>query len=121
MFITRRSLVTAAAILVALPAWAHHGWRWTDGGKFELTGIVTEAQLGNPHGVLTIDAGGEIWTAEVGQPWRNDRAGLTDEMMAPGAELTIVGERHSDPAQQVVKAEVVIIGGVEHVLYPDRV
>jgi hypothetical protein len=42
-------------------------------------------------------------------------------MMAPGTEVTIRGERHADPAQLVVKAEVVVIGGTEHVLYPDRV
>jgi hypothetical protein len=118
----RRNLLLAGlASITAFPAFAHHGWRWTDGGAFELTGIVTHARLGNPHGVLTIDADGELWIAEVGQPWRNDRAGLTDEMMAPGAEITIVGERSADPAELRVKAEVVVIDGRRHVLYPDRV
>ena len=119
--LTRRTFATLLAALPAVPALAHHGWRWTDSGEFELTGIVTRADLGNPHGILTIDADGEIWTAEVGQPWRNERAGLTDAMMAPGAELTVRGERHADPEVLVVKAEVVVIDGVEYVLYPDRV
>ena len=117
-----RRLVTALVFcFAALPALAHHGWRWTDGGKFELTGLVTEARLGNPHGVLTIDADGEIWIAEVGQPWRNAQAGLLDNMMAPGAELTILGQRSADPAELRMKAEVVIVDGIRHVLYPDRV
>ena len=38
-------------------AWAHHGWSWTTGGNIELTGIIKTAKLGNPHGVLTVDAG----------------------------------------------------------------
>lgn len=121
MPLTRRSLLTALALVVALPAAAHHGWRWTAGGDFELTGTIVEVQLGNPHGLLTIDADGETWTAEVGQPWRNAEAGLTEAMLAPGAEVTLRGERHADPEQLVMKAEVVVVGGVEHVLYPDRV
>lgn len=62
-----RPLAVAAALL-ATPALAHHGWGWTDGGEFTLTGVVAEADLGNPHGVLTVDVDGEAWTVEVGQP-----------------------------------------------------
>jgi len=49
-------------------ALAHHGWRWTADGNFELTGIIKTARLGNPHGVLEVDAEGETWTVEAGQP-----------------------------------------------------
>ncbi len=119
--LTRRAFAALLASSPALPALAHHGWRWTDSGDFELTGLITAADLGNPHGVLTIDADGEVWTAEVGQPWRNARVGLTDEMMSPGTEVRILGERHADPEILVVKAEVVTIDGRDFVLYPDRV
>jgi hypothetical protein len=117
----RRIILGGLAAVVAAPVLAHHGWRWTDGGEFELTGIVVEARLGNPHGILTIDAEGETWIAEVGQPWRNQRAGLTDAMMAPGRELTILGERAADHSELRMKAEVVIIDGKRHELYPERV
>lgn len=116
-----RPLALAISLLSALPAIAHHGWRWTDGGEFELSGTVREAELGNPHGVLTVEADGEIWTVEVGQPWRNARAGLTDEMMAPGTDLVILGERSADQEERVVKAEAVIVGSRQHILYPERV
>src|SRR6056297_66522 len=118
---TRRAFIALTAGFLAAPAMAHHGWRWTDSGEFELTGIITEADLGNPHGVLTIDAEGEIWTAEVGQPWRNERAGLTDDMMAPGTEITIQGERSADPDERLVKAEAVVIDGTRYILYEGRV
>ncbi len=121
MIHSRRMFVTGLCAFAALPAWAHHGWRWTDDGKFELTGLITEARLGNPHGVLTIDADGEIWRAEVGQPWRNARAGLTDDMMTPGTEVKILGKRAADPADLLIKAEAVTIAGQTFVLYPDRV
>lgn len=112
--------VMATAFLTAAPALAHHGWRWAEDGNFEITGVVAEAKLGNPHGVLKLDVDGEIWTIEVGQPWRNERAGLTDEMLQPGAELTISGARSKDPAEKLVKAERVIIGGKTYDLYPGR-
>ena len=117
---TRRFILAAGAAALATPALGHHGWRWTDAGEFELTGVITEARLGNPHGVLTVDADGELWTAEVGQPWRNARAGLTDDMLAPGTELTLRGHRAADPAELRMKAERVIIAGRLYDLYPDR-
>lgn len=121
MTLTRRRFVTAMPVLMfATAAVAHHGWRWTADGTFVLTGIVTEARLGNPHGVLTIDADGEIWSAEVGQPWRNSRAGLTDEMLAPGTELTLLGKRAANPDERRMKAEAVEIAGQRYVLYPGR-
>ena len=101
-------------------AFAHHGWRWTDDGQFELTARVEKAVLGNPHGVLTMDAEGSKWLVEVGQPWRNERAGLNNEMMAKGVTLTIVGKRSSDPKEQRLKAERIIIDGRNFDLYPER-
>ena len=101
-------------------AFAHHGWRWTDDGQFELTARVEKAVLGNPHGVLTMDAEGSKWLVEVGQRWRNERAGLNNEMMAKGVTLTIVGKRSSDPKEQRLKAERIIIDGKNFDLYPER-
>lgn len=123
---TRRDILAAggAALLLAataaLPAAAHHGWRWAEDGNFELTGIIKTAQLGNPHGLLTVDVEGEDWTVEVGQPWRNERAGLTDAMLAPGQEITVSGARSADPADKRVKAERIYIDGQLHNLYPER-
>lgn len=118
------ALLLAAALLaappLAAPAVAHHGWSWTTGGNIELTGLIREVKLGNPHGVLKVDAEGEIWTVEVGQPWRNERAGLTDADFAIGKEITIIGEPAADPAQKLMKAEVIVIGGKEYPLYPNR-
>lgn len=48
-------------------------------------------QLGNLHGVLTVDVDGEDWTVEVGQPWRNERAGMSlDLQMALLASATAI-------------------------------
>jgi len=73
-------------------ALAHHGWSWTTGGNIDLTGIIKIVRLGNPHGILKIDVEDEEWTAEVGQPWRNRRAGLEDGDLAEGVEIRVIGE-----------------------------
>ena len=109
-----------AAGLVPLAARAHHGWAWAEDEEFVLTGVIRGARLGNPHGELDVEAADGMWVAEIGQPWRNARAGLTDEMLAPGVEVTLEGHRSRDPDERVMKAERVIIAGRMHDLYPDR-
>ena len=110
----------AAAVLLPAAALAHHGWSWTTGENIELTGVITEARLGNPHGELTLDVDGTAWTVEVGQPWRNTRAGLGDGDLAPGVQLTVSGEPSADPDEKRLKVERLWIDGAEHELYPDR-
>ena len=114
-------LVVGALMLGSVSAaLAHHGWRWTTGGNIELTGIIAAAQLGNPHGVLTVDADGKVWRVEVGQPWRNKRAGLKDGDLKKGVEVRIVGEPSADIMDRRVKAERLFIGKKEYKLYPER-
>lgn len=121
---TRRNLTAAlclgVAATLAVPALAHHGWRWTSGKNIELTGVIREARLGNPHGVLTVDAEGESWQVEVGQPWRNARAGLKDGDLAPGVEATFIGEPSAKLEDRLMKAERIVISGRTYDLYPGR-
>lgn len=120
-------LTTASAALAAVAtgffaraSWAHHGWGWATDEEFELTGTITKVKLGNPHGEMHLDAKGEAWLVEIGQPWRNEQAGLTDELLAIGTEVTAHGHRSADPDQKLMKAERLIIAGKDYNLYPDR-
>jgi hypothetical protein len=113
--------VTVAALaLFATAGLAHHGWEWAENENFELTGVIKAAKLGNPHGMLTVTANNEDWGVEVGQPWRNKRAGLTDAMLAKGVEATFQGHRAKDKKRRLMKAERVLIKGKLYNLYPDR-
>jgi hypothetical protein len=107
-------------VLGTSAALAHHGWAWATDENFEITGTITAVKLGNPHGELTLDAKGEKWTIEIGQPWRNERAGLTKALLKNGTEVTILGKRAKDPKLKVAKAERVTIAGKNYDLYPER-
>ncbi|WP_022728637.1 DUF6152 family protein [Fodinicurvata sediminis] len=106
--------------LAPVLAWAHHGWSWAEEENSELTGVVESTSLGNPHGTVTLMVEGEAWEVEVGQPWRNERAGLSEENLSKGAEVTVQGHRSKDANERRLKAERVIIDGEVHDLYPGR-
>ncbi|MCL7943693.1 DUF6152 family protein [Marinobacter sp. ATCH36] len=109
-----------AAVLTASAAQAHHGWAWATDEEFEITGVITSVRLGNPHGEVTIDVDGEAWVVEVGQPWRNDRVGLSKEMLSQEREITVHGHRSAKEGERLIKAERVVIDGKSYNLYPDR-
>ena len=116
----RAWLALAVFAFLAQGAMAHHGWGWASDEEFEITGKITNVRLGNPHGEVTLDVKGEQWLVEVGQPWRNDRAGLTTDLLSIGRLITVPGHRSAKESERLVKAERVIIDGKSYNLYPDR-
>jgi len=126
MILSRRRLLRSLAlgavlsVIAVSQAAAHHGWRWAEDGEFVIRGYIVSAKLGNPHGLVTLDVNGEEWTIEVGQPWRNDRASLTNDMFAKGADMTARGHRSKDAKDRRVKAERLVFDGKTYDLYPDR-
>ena len=110
----------ASFLIPALPASAHHGWAWSTGENIQLTGVIREVKLGNPHGRVMLDVDGVVWRLEVGQPWRNARAGLKDGDLVVGVKLTVDGEPSADPTDKHLKVERLWIDGAEYQLYPER-
>ena len=115
-------VMTAAAGMLGFAGsvLAHHGWSWTTGDNIELVGIIQEVSLGMPHGTVSVDAEGDVWTVEVGQPWRNERAGLVDGDLAEGVEIRVIGEPSANIDDRLMKAERFYLGEREFDLYPDR-
>lgn len=112
--------VALATLAATGAAQAHHGWAWTTGKNVEMTGTIKKVRLGNPHGLLEVDVGGEMWTFEVGQPWRNDSAGLKDGDLAEGVVIKVVGEPAADAANKRLKVERLFLGDRKFDLYPER-
>lgn len=108
------------AILPAAPLAAHHGWGWATDEEFRLAGTVTQVHHGNPHGTMLLATRGGTWTVEIGQPWRNARAGLTRQLLRPGTRLLVHGHRSARKNERLMKAERIVIGQKSYNLYPDR-
>ena len=118
---SRLALITLlTGVLLTQAVWAHHGWGWATEEEFQLTGEITAMRLGNPHGELTLDVKGDKWIVEVGQPWRNEKAGLTQKLLSKGQVITAHGHRSAKKGQRLMKAERVVINGKSYNLYPDR-
>ena len=120
----RNPWVNACALLIGLapvaPLAAHHGWAWATNEEFELAGTVKSVRHGNPHGTMLLTTRSGEWTVEIGQPWRNEQAGLTRELLKPGTRLLIHGHRSARKGERLMKAERIVIAGKSYNLYPDR-
>lgn len=108
------------AALPALPVAAHHGWAWATDEEFELSGTVKRVRHGNPHGEMVLGTPQGDWTIEIGQPYRNEQAGLTPEILKVGTRLTLHGHRSARKEQRLMKAERIVVAGKSYNLYPDR-
>lgn len=121
MSLVRKLAFSIAISLVPLaPIAAHHGWAWATAEEFELTGTIKSVKHGNPHGVMQLSTSSGDWTVEIGQPWRNEQAGLTPQMLRPGTKLLIHGHRSARANERLMKAERIVIAGKSYNLYPDR-
>jgi uncharacterized protein DUF6152 len=93
-------------LLLAVPASAHHGVNALyDVKKYvELTGILTKAELVNPHSHLYFDVAGvdgtvAKWSVETGSPGSLRRAGMTSETFRVGetCQLVVFPARDGSP------------------------
>ena len=121
MSLSHRLLAAAVLALAPLaPTAAHHGWGWATNEEFQLAGIARQVRNGNPHGTMVLGTAQGNWTVEIGQPWRMERAGLSDAILKAGTRLTVHGHRSARQGQRLMKAERLVIGGKSYNLYPDR-
>lgn len=124
MTTTRLQAALVAALLAttatALPAYAHHGWSWTESGFFQIEGLVKEISFGNPHPTIVLDVEGELWTIELAPPAATEGAGFTADVVAVGDELTAIGNRSADPDETRMKAVRVVVAGTNYDVYPSR-
>lgn len=92
--------------LAALPAAAHHGWSGNTAGDVEVSGtVVTGVKLAGAHGTMQIEtAEGQLWDITLAPGPRTHRAGLRENVIPIGAEVTVFGERNEDP--EVFEAKV---------------
>lgn len=117
-----RLLATTTMLAAGLTglAFAHHGWSWADAGQIELTGIITSITIAPPHPIIEVDADGEMWTVELGNPTNTERAGFVEGSAEIGQEIVALGNRASDGALRM-KAVRITVNGNTFDIYPERI
>ena len=119
----RRLLISGAAIVLALSgttAFAHHGWTWAEAGMIELTGNIVSVTIAPPHPIIEVDAEGELWTVELGNPAGTQRAGFVEGSAAPGQEIVVLGNRDGDGGLRMKAVRITVEGEVFDI-YPERI
>jgi hypothetical protein len=94
------SRLSVLAIVLALPAQAHHGVaaHYDDSNQVTIEGSVSEFQFINPHSfvylrVVGADGKEAIWHCEMASRSVLERNGLTQAMFAPGKHVVITGSQ----------------------------
>ena len=107
--------------LFASSAAAHHGWTWTVEEQSELTGVIREIFVGNPHAVLNVEAEDGVWIVELAPPSRTRAAGFDEDAAAIGDAVTAIGNRSKDADEKRMKAVRIIVNGKTFDVYPNRI
>ena len=118
----RTTCLAAVTALVATAALAHHGWSWAEDQLSRLAGTITQVTIAPPHPTLLVeDAQGTVWTVELGNPGRTQRAGFVEGTAAPSARVEVLGNRDQDASQARIKAVRITIEGRNFDFYPERI
>jgi hypothetical protein len=118
---TRLSIVglTAALMLGAGAAQAHHGWTTYSDQESQVSGVVEEAALGQPHGMIRVKNAQGVWSVMLAPPAAIERSGLTLAAIPKGTRVTARGHKRTDGTLEI-KTERLVVGGKTFDLYPQR-
>jgi hypothetical protein len=87
-----KHLVLLAALAVAGPAVAHHGWGSYDAAKpVTVTGPILDSKYENPHATITVKGSDKAWTVTLAPTSRMSNRGATAEVVAKGKTVIAFG------------------------------
>lgn len=120
--LVKTSALAAAMLALALApaALAHHGWSGYETDEIELTGTVQSVTVANPHATMEITVGQQAWDITLAPAARTRNAGLAEDTIPVGAEVTIEGHRNRNAENFEVKTERVRWNDRVFDVYPDR-
>ena len=103
--------VIVAALAIAAPAGAHHGWSEYDSSKaLTLTGTIRESGYEHPHGHVRLETPGKSWLVILAPPSRMERRGLPAAALKAGAQAVVVGYPSRNKSEEM-RAERITVGG----------
>ena len=112
-----RTVCITLTLFAMTTVYAHHGpGQFGGGDPVEVTGIVTNVRLVNPHGYIYFDVMADDGAAV---PWRCElqagsllrRAGWTEDLFPIGGEITVQGEKGTNEPTACALRTVVLADG----------
>lgn len=102
---------SAALVLIATAASAHHGWSTYDATKvMTVQAPILMAKYENPHGEIQMEHQGQRWTVTLAPPSRMSARGLSQQDLAVGKTVTAEGYP-SRVNEREMRAERVTVDG----------
>ena len=122
---TLRTFLSAAAgigaLVLAIPASAHHGWGGNVDQVTDMTGtVVSSVSLAGPHATMKINADGHVWDITLAPPFRTREAGLKDGTIPVGETVTVRGNKNRTATRYEMKTIMVRWGDKKFDVYPER-
>lgn len=114
-------LSSAASLLVAGSAFAHHGWSWAEGEQTKLQGTIQEISFAPPHPSLVVKTDSGAWNIDLANPTQTQRSGFVPGSAKVGDSISILGNRAQDKNQKLMKAVRITVAGKTYDLYPERI
>ena len=104
-------LVCVALGVMGTSVAAHHGWsNYNQEDVRKVTGKVTAMTWEMPHGTVVLDVEGKAWEVVLAPPSRMTNRGLTRQMIAVGATVTVEAYPHRQVANEM-RAERITAAG----------
>ncbi len=106
-----RTLLLLAAIALAGPAAAHHGWGSYDAAKpVTVTGPILTSKYENPHATLTVRGADKQWTVTLAPTSRMTSRGAILQIVAVGKTVAAFGYP-STAEKDEMRAERITVDG----------
>ena len=84
--------LSAALVLVAGAALAHHGWGSYDAARpVTVTGPILTSKFENPHATITVKGADKTWTVTLAPTSRMSSRGATEKVVAVGQNVSAYG------------------------------
>lgn len=104
-------LASIAALAIAVPAAAHHGWGSYDAeNPVTIEGAIKTLKLENPHGEMTVEHDGADWLITLAPLSRMNTRGASADIVRAGETVTAYGYPKRDGTKEI-RAEWIELGG----------